>query len=257
MTVAVLVNSANPTGYSTTPEHQANFNAIQLYLDHLQVPYEVIDTATTPPPADLGNRQLILGGHTGLNLSSDWQNAIVNAVNGGTGFVNLDAEPTIGAQTHIQALFGATGSSTGTPATSLSIPAAVLPGGDTPHFITALQRKFLGDPAGDIVSPSIRMCTCRSQTATVLTTGQDGARARLGTNPLIVAQQTPRAAVHFGSYLYCRPILWFARRGRFIPAVWCGQRVNLSCCAAIPAGQCKWWILTPGRNPSKDMHNPR
>src|SRR5262249_17574489 len=152
LTVAVLVNSANPTGYNTSPGAPGEFQRYaKLYLDHLQAPYDVIDTATTAPLGDLGSRQLIMTGHTGVQLSGAWRSAIVSAVNGGAGFMNLDGALDIGTQAHIQSLFGATGSGAGTPATSVVVPAAVLPGGATPHFITALQRKFLGDPAGDNV----------------------------------------------------------------------------------------------------------
>ncbi|MBI3757978.1 MAG: IPT/TIG domain-containing protein, partial [Deltaproteobacteria bacterium] len=246
LTVAVLVNSTNLTGYNTASGTPGEFQRYpKLYLDHLQVPYEVIDTATVTPPADLGNRQLILAGHTGLNLSSAWQSAIVNAVSGGAGFVNLDATPTIGAQAHIQSLFGATGSSVGTPATTIRVPAVVLPGGATPHFITALQRKFLGDPAGDIVYPFHADANGIVQpvTATVLSTTAGTVLAQLGTDPFIVAQQTATGrVVHFGSYLYLqadrfgfvqgvddlfwRSLVWAARKPfvlRGYPRYWAVQ----------------------------------
>ncbi|MBI3756920.1 MAG: IPT/TIG domain-containing protein [Deltaproteobacteria bacterium] len=208
LTLAVLVNSANSTGYNPTSGTPGEFQRYpKLYLDHLQVPYDVIDTATTPPPASLGNRQLILAGHTGLNLSNAWQSVIVSAVNGGTGFINLDAAPTVGTQTHIQSLFGATGSSAGTPATIIRVPAAVAPGGATPHFIAALQRKFLGDPAGDNVYTfhADANNVVQTVTATVLTAATGTVVAQLGTDPLIVARQTAAGrVVHFGSYLYLK-----------------------------------------------------
>ncbi len=208
LTVAVLVNSTNPTGYNPALGSPGEFQRYpQRYLDHLQAPYEVIDTATTAPPATLGMRQLIIAGHTGLNLSMAWQSAIMSAVGGGTGFINLDGATTVGTQTHMQALFGATGSTQGAPATTLSVPAAVLPGGETPHFIAALQRKFLGDPAGDIVYAfhADAEKVVQPVAATVLTPSVGTVIAKLGNDPLIVARQTAGGrVVQVGSYLYLK-----------------------------------------------------
>jgi hypothetical protein len=105
--VAVLVNPTNASGFAEYQRYP------ERYLEHLQMPYETINVATTSPPAALGDRQLIVAGHRGLNLSSAWRTAIVNAVQGGTGFLNLDWDDNIGAQSHIQTLFGATGSGDG------------------------------------------------------------------------------------------------------------------------------------------------
>lgn len=205
-TVVVLVDSTNPTGYNTDPSNPGEFQRYaQLYLDHLQLPYVTVDVSTITPPSNLSSRALIMTGHAGVNLSSSWQTAITNAVSAGAGFVNLDYSTSIGAMSHIRAIFGATGAVQGTQSSSIDIPAALLPGGATPHFIDALQRKFLGDPAGDIVYnfhqnsanvvPTIAATVLQSATGTVI--------AKLGTDPLIMATAFGSGrAVNFGTYLY-------------------------------------------------------
>ena len=149
LTVIVLVNSHNPDGYNPDPANPGDFEKYpKLYLDHLQVPYELIDTATNEPPADLMERQLILAGHSGLKLSPAWQKAIVLAVQGGTGFVNLDNDGEIGRQEHIQTIFHATRSYIGQESSTISVPLDVIPGGRNHHYITALQRRIeSGQPA--------------------------------------------------------------------------------------------------------------
>src|SRR6267378_2240064 len=109
MTALVLVNAQNAAGYSTNPQAPGEFQRFaERYLEHLQMPYQVIDVATQGPPLDLALRQLIISGHRGVNLSAAWQTAITNAVRGGVGFVNLDADVAVGQQGHIRNLFGAT-----------------------------------------------------------------------------------------------------------------------------------------------------
>ena len=106
LTAAVLVNGSNSQGYSTNPNSPGEFQRYpERYLEHLQVPYEIINVATTAPSSDLSRRHLIIAGHRGLNLSTTWRNAIVAAVNGGAGFVNLDWDSQIGLQSHIQSDF--------------------------------------------------------------------------------------------------------------------------------------------------------
>jgi len=246
LTAAALVNAANSTGYNPAPGTPGEFQRYaKLYLDHLQVPYEVIDTATTPPPADLGARQLIVAAHRGLGLSAAWQAAIASAVSGGTGFVNLDDDPAIGQQSHIQTVFGASGSALGSPATGITVPAAVIPGGATPHFITALQRRFLGDPPGDLVfafHPDSANVV-QSVTPTVLQGSTGTVLARVGASALILANGgSGGRAVHFGTLdylkadrfgfaqgvddLFWRSLVWAARKPfvlRGYPRFWAVQ----------------------------------
>jgi hypothetical protein len=207
LTTAVLVNSQNSTGYSTsttTPGEYQRFT--ERYLEHLQIPYELFDVATQSPP-DLSTRQLIIAGHRGLSLSSSWQSAITNAVESGIGFVNLDWATNIGQQSHIQAIFGATGSAAGTAATSIRVPEALLQGQATPHFITGMQRKFLNAPAGDIVYNFHvdGAGALPTATSTLLTVAQGVVIAQLGTDPLILATNFGQGrAVHFGTLDYLR-----------------------------------------------------
>src|ERR1035438_9478968 len=80
LTMDVLVNSSNPTGYSTATGSPGEYQRyIERYLEHLQIPYRVIDTSTQGPPANLGSVQLIVAAHTGLSLSASWQQAILEA----------------------------------------------------------------------------------------------------------------------------------------------------------------------------------
>src|SRR5262249_31892542 len=119
LTVDVLVNSSNTTGYNTNAASPGEYQRYpERYLEHLQVPYRVIDVSTTSPP-DLTQVPLVIAGHRGLNLSSAWQQAIQTAVQGGTGFVNVDWEMASGNNSHIQEIFGATGSKPGPPETSI------------------------------------------------------------------------------------------------------------------------------------------
>ncbi len=230
MTVVVLVDSTNTLDYNTSHTSPGTYQVLpERYLEHLQIPYRVVDISTTPAQ-DLTATQLIIAGHHGLHLSSDWQNAITTAVSNGTGFVNLDNDVAIGQQTHIQQIFGATGSALGSAQQSITIPAAVLPGGSTPHYIAALQKHWLGDPAGDItytyhgngsvVIPS---------SATVLQGAHGTVVATLGTDPLILATTYGKGrAVDFTTYdylhadrfgfvmgvddLFWRSLVWAARK---------------------------------------------
>src|SRR5215471_1994 len=147
LTVDVLINSTNTTGYNTNPSSPGEYQRYpERYLENLQVPYRVIDVSNTPPP-DLTGVPLIIAAHRGLNLSPAWQQAILSAVEGGVGFVNLDWDPAIGTNAHMQAIFGCTTSAAGTAGTSITIPATYLPDGATPHYITQLQLRWpIGNP---------------------------------------------------------------------------------------------------------------
>ncbi len=208
LNVAVLVNSANSTGYNTSTTTPGEFQQYaQLYLNQFQIPYDVIDTATTAPPSSLSSRQLILAGHSALALSPAWQQAILAAVKSGTGFVNLDSDLSIGSQIHIQAIFAATGAQLGAAATSVSVSAAVVSDGTSPHFIAAMQRRFLNDPVGDIVynfHPDANNVQ-QTVTSTVLTNGLGTVIARTGNDPLILATTyVAGRAVSFGTYQYLK-----------------------------------------------------
>jgi hypothetical protein len=249
LTVAVLVNGSNTSAFNTNPSSPGEFQRFaERYLEHLQVPYELIDVSITAPPSDLASRQLIVAGHRGLAPSTAWRNAIIAAVSGGVGFVNLDSDTTIGSQSHIQAIFGATGSLAGTPATSITVPAAVRQGGAAAHFITALQRAFQGDtvtPTGDMVHAfhPDSAGVVQSIRSTVLTEAPGTVLARVGTDPLILATPAgePRA-VHFGTLdylkadrfgflmgvddLFWRSLVWAARKPfvlRGYPRLWSVQ----------------------------------
>jgi hypothetical protein len=205
LTVAVLVNSQNTTGYNQSPTTPGEFQRFaERYLEHLQVPYEIFDVATVAPPLDLSSRQLIIAGHSGLTPASDWRDAITAAVNAGTGFVNLDSSVSIGSQSHIAAIFGSTGSVAGTAATQISIPAAVAPGGSSPHYIAAFQKRYDG---GSLVYAfhADDGGVVRSVSSTVLQGASGTVIALLGSNPLILAKTfgTGRA-VNFGTLDYLR-----------------------------------------------------
>src|SRR5215470_7748665 len=106
LTVAVLVNSSNSTGYNTNAATPGEYQKYaERYFENFQIPYQVFDVSTSSPPADLNSRQLIIG---------------------------------------------ATGSALGTASTSITVPAALAPGGATPHYIAGLQLKTLEDP-GDFI----------------------------------------------------------------------------------------------------------
>lgn len=213
LTVDVLVNSTNTAGYNTSPNQPGEYQRYpERYLENLQIPYRVIDVSSVNPP-DLTSAQLIIAGHKGLNLSTAWQQAIQSAVVGGVGFVNLDSDPAVGNQSHIQAIFGATGSIAGTAGESIVVPAAVQPGGATPHYIAGMQLHFLSDPAGDLIYNfhGDGISSYPTATATLLQ-GAHGAvvayihsGAHSVNDPLILATTYGLgSAVHFGTYDYLR-----------------------------------------------------
>jgi len=243
LTVAVLVNSQNASGYNPSPTSPGEFQRFaERYLEHLQAPYEIFDVSNTTPPADLNSRQLIVAAHSNLALPADWRNAIVTAVNGGTGFVNLDSDLSIGGASHMGAIFGATGSAPGTAATQITVPAAVAPGGATPHYIAALQKRFDGGTL-QYAFHADASGVLRSATSTILQNATGTVIARLGNDPLILATSygTGRA-VHFGTLnylqadrfgfemgvddLFWRSLVWAARKPfalRGYPRLWSVQ----------------------------------
>ena len=247
LTAAVLVNSTNSAGYSPEASNPGEFQRYpERYLEHLQVPYQVFDVSSAAPPADLGSRQLILVGHKNVNLSSAWQSAIISAVASGTGLVNLDGAQDIGSRLHMQTIFGASGSSIGSPGTSIRVPASVAAGGADAHFITALQTHLVAESAGQdfvyqfhedfngVVQPSA---------ATVLQNATGRTLAYLGSSALIQATNyLAGRAVHFGTLeylkadrfgflmgvddLFWRSLVWAARKPfvvRGYPRFWAVQ----------------------------------
>ena len=236
LTVDVLINSANTTGFNTSPSSPGEFQRYpERYLEHFQVPYRLIDVSTTPPP-DLTAVQLVIAGHRGLNLSSAWQQAIITAVQGGSGFVNLDWDSNIGSNAHMQAIFGATGSVTGTPGTSITLPATFLSDGATPHYITALQMRWpVANPASAFPADLVYFFhnddngVLGTATCTILLNGHGTVLAKIGSDPLLtVTTFGSGRAVNFGTYdylhadrfgfmmgiddLFWRSLVWAARK---------------------------------------------
>ena len=75
---------------------------IQPYLDNFGVPYTVLNVATTPVPADVGDYSLVIVGHRrldvdGVYLGAAEQDTLAAAVSAGTGLVNFDNELWTGA----------------------------------------------------------------------------------------------------------------------------------------------------------------
>jgi hypothetical protein len=208
LTVAVLVNGSNSQGYNTNPNSPGEFQRYpERYLEHLQVPYEIINVASTSPPSNLNQRHLIIAGHKGVSLSAAWRSAVVGAVNSGSGFINLDWDPQIGAQSHIQSIFGATGSSVGSVATSIVVSQSVISGGSAPHYIAGLQRRFLDTPAGNIVYDfhDDDNGVLQSVRSTILNGASGTVIARAGSDPLILATSFGSGrAVHFGTLEYLK-----------------------------------------------------
>src|SRR6202035_3277413 len=123
----------------------------------------------------------------------------------------------IGTNTHMQAIFGSASSIAGTPGTSITIPAAFLPDGQTPHYITGLQLRWpVGQPAtssGDLVYLFHQDDNqiLGTATATVLLNSQGApittgtVVAKINSDPLITAVTVGSGhAVHFGTYDYLR-----------------------------------------------------
>jgi uncharacterized protein YjdB len=244
LTLAVLVNSSNKTGYNTNPASPGQYQRYaERYFEHLQIPYEVFDVATVAtPPADLNSRQLIVAAQPGLALPAAWQAAIQTAVQGGSGFVNLDSAPQPGNSQHLLKIFGATGFSVGTPATSITVPVALASGGSTPHYIAGMQWKSPIESSGDFVynfHPDDNGGH-GTATATLLQNATGTVIARLGNDPLITATTfgTGRA-VNFGTLdylqadrfgfmmgvddLFWRSLVWAARKPfvvRGYPRLW-------------------------------------
>jgi hypothetical protein len=219
LTVDVLINSTNTQGYHSTAPVGEYQRYPERYLEHLQVPYRVIDVSQTPPASapGLATTPLIIAGHQGLNLTSAWQQAIINAVQSGAGFVNLDWDTAIGSDAHMQAFFGCASSAAGTPGTAITLPATFLPDGASPHYITGLQKRFpIGNPgsdSGDLVYQFHQddNTVLNTATSTICLDSQGHAApggtvlARIGNDALLTVTTFGSGnAVSFGTYDYLR-----------------------------------------------------
>lgn len=244
LTAIILINAQNVTGYNPDQQNPGDFQRFtERYLEHLQIPYELIDVASQSPP-DISTRHLIISAHRGLNLSSAWQTAITSAVTGGVGFVNLDWDTNVGQQSHMQAIFGASGSGPGTPNAAITIPQEVMQDGGSPHFIAGLQRRFRNDPMGNVVydfHPDTNG-TLQTVACTVLSGASGTVIARIGADPLVLATTFGGRAVNFGTLeylradrfgffmgvddLFWRSLVWAARKPfvvRGFPRLWAVQ----------------------------------
>ena len=249
LTVAVLVDSSNAAGYNTSQTNPGEFQRYpERYLEHLQIPYEIFDVSSQSPPANLSARQLVIIGHQNVNLFSAWQTAIVNAVNSGTGLINLDWNANVGTKTYIQSIFGATGSHAGSPGTSITVPFEVTGGGSNPHFIAAMQNQFTGDEtdgSGNFLYNFHLDANNNLQpaTSTVLDNVSGTIIAQIGSDPFILTKSYGLGrAVHFGTLeylkadrfgffmgiddLFWRSLVWAARKPfvlRGYPRLWSVQ----------------------------------
>src|SRR5215467_11669199 len=264
LTVAVLVNSSNSTGYNTNAATPGEYQKYaERYFENFQILYQVFDVSAAAPPADLNSRQLIIAAHRGLSLNATWQNAISTAVQGGTGFINLDSASNIGTNSHIAAIFGATGSTLGTASTSITVPAAMAPGGATPHYIAGLQLKTLENPGDFIYSFHVdQNGVQQTATATVLTNAPGTVIAKLGNDPLItVTTFGAGRAVNFGTLDYLQADRFGFMMGVddlfWRSMVWAARK------PFVLRGYPRFWSLRMDHNvdtgwPSrvKDMYNP-
>src|SRR5947209_1301238 len=243
LTTAVLVDSSNRASYNANSSNPGKYQCYaERYFEHLQLPYELFDVSAATPPADLHSRQLIVAAQPGLALSAAWQDAIVNAVKSGTGFVNLDSSLQPGTAQHLLTIFGASGFVSGTAGTSITVPAALGSGGAKQHFISALQWKSPLESPGDFVYPfhPDQKGNLNSATAAILQNAAGTVIARLGNDPLIIATTFGAGrAVNFGTLdylqadrfgfmmgiddLFWRSLVWAARKPfvvRGYPRLW-------------------------------------
>jgi hypothetical protein len=105
---AVLIVNSASAKYTDAQRH------VQPFLDHYGVPYTILDIATAPIGADIGNFALIIIGHpsldtTGGYLDATEQQNIVNAVALGSGLVSFDHDLSasgVGRYAFTQQIFG-------------------------------------------------------------------------------------------------------------------------------------------------------
>ncbi len=209
LTMDVLVNSSNPTGYNTSPSSPGEYQRyLERYLEHLQIPYRVIDTATQAPPSDLGMVQLIVAGHTGLVALRD---LAASHSAGGSGRIRASSTSTPtpqSAPTTISKASSARPDPIAAGATVIEIPSAVMPDGATPHYIAAMQIRFQDTPPGDMIYSFHKDANGSQQVATptVLLGAQGTVIALVGNSPLVLATQTGGGrAVDFTTYEFMHP----------------------------------------------------
>ena len=54
LTAVVLVDSTNTAGYNTSPSTPGEYQRYaERYLENLQIPYQVFDVSSAPPPSDI------------------------------------------------------------------------------------------------------------------------------------------------------------------------------------------------------------
>ncbi len=220
----VLVNSAS-AGYPGFAQY------IQPYLDHFGIPYSLVDIATTPVPANIGEYALIITGHRQLDsgptryLTAAEEAIISAAVNDGAGLVNFDNDLSPdGLNPRYQWVadvfgFGYGGALSGS---GVSFPAAPL------HYIAGLH------------TPGESLGTGGMSLAGVSLPADVTAVASSGAQPfLAVTTYGAGRAVQWGSYDWMstnvqRPGLRPGRPGVAQPGVGCPQTVCDAGHAAFP-----------------------
>ena len=241
----MLVNAQNTSGYNPSPTSPGEFlRFAERYLEHLQVPYEVFRCGNHAAPSRFGHTPTDHCRRFAFIVAGKLERRHCKCGECRNRVRELDPDPAIGNDSHMAAIFGATGSVRGTAATQIVIPTAVGPNGATPHFIAALQKKF-DDPSGTLVYPFHAGADgiVRSATSTVLTNVSSTVIARLGNDPLILAKSYGAGrAVHFGTLdylhadrfgflmgiddLFWRSLVWAARKPfvvRGYPRLWAVQ----------------------------------
>ena len=177
----VLVNSSS-ANYSDFQRY------VRPYLDHLGVPYSILDVATTQINSAIGQRALIIVGHrlldpTGTTLDSVEQSEITLAVQQGTGLVNFDNRLTLTGSTprypFIQSIFNFIYGNT-TTGKSVSFPTG------TTHFIT--QNR---EPGSTILTEYMAL-------SGILGNGTSTVLATTGTQPFLAV----------ATYGYGRAVQW-------------------------------------------------
>ena len=180
----VLVNSSS--------SNYADFQRfIQPYLDHLGVPYTVLNIATTQVSSEIGNHALIIIGHrlldpTGSTLDSVEQAKITLAVQEGTGLVNFDNRLTLVGSSprylFVQSIFNFIYGNT-TLGKSVNFPSG------TTHYITEKHA-----PGSTILTENMNL-------AGILGTGNSTAIATTGSQPFMAtATYGNGRAVQWGTY---------------------------------------------------------
>jgi hypothetical protein len=218
----VLVNSTSTTYYQDFAHY------IQPYLDHFGAPYAVLDIATTPLPANVGDYSLVIIGHRQIDtghassgvsgLDSSEQALLVSAINAGTGLVNFDndlsADGATGRYQFVQDIFNfGYNTSTGGANVSLASPAT--------HYII---QNHTGGEAITTASMKLAGITLLGNVTSLVSSD-----VASGSQPfLAVTSYGAGRAVQFGSYdwishsvkgpllglddLFWRSLVWAARK---------------------------------------------